>query len=130
MKTKHAAQRTPGPYRARPIPGGRDGRYNYWIDGGEHSKPLADVRDHGDESVATAAFIVRACNSHDALVAALEAAELSCTQARLANGVGKKTQAEQIRFLLASFELLATEARAALAHPEQQTDNGGHNESR
>lgn len=49
------------------------------------------------------------------LRAALESAELSCTQARLANGIGKKTKGAQISFLIASFELLAKEARAALA---------------
>ncbi len=56
---------------------------------------------------------LRAVNAE--LVEALAAAELSCTQARLANGIGRKTKAEQISFLLASFELLAKEARAALA---------------
>lgn len=52
------------------------------------------------------------------LRAALESAELSCTQARIANSIGKKTKAEQIRFLLFSFELLAKEARAAIVRAE------------
>ena len=42
------------------------------------------------------------------LRAALERAELSCTQARLANGIGKKTKQSQIDFLLGSFERLMT----------------------
>ena len=49
------------------------------------------------------------------LLKALKSAELSCAQAYLANGIGKKTQAKQITFLLDSFNRLAKEIRAAIA---------------
>ena len=71
------------------------------------------------ELIAAAPALLAECRrlqaSEAKLREALEAAELSCTQARLANGIGNKTQAKKISFLLASFELLATKARAALA---------------
>ena len=60
--------------------------------------------------------IARLTADNERLREALESAELSCTQAKLANDIGKKTKARQIEFLLASFERLAKEARAALSH--------------
>lgn len=67
-----------------------------------------------EEAVANAEFIVRAVNNYQPLIRALESAELSCTRARLANGIGRTSKAHQISFLLGSFERLAKEARAAI----------------
>ena len=54
---------TPWILRIMPYPGEND---KHWIDA-KDGKPLADVRDYGDEGQANAELIVRAVNSHDRL---------------------------------------------------------------
>lgn len=110
-QTKH----TPGPW----IQDGRninaDHKWAAENASGFNRTRIAEVRMNTkaekDEALSNARLIAAAPD----LLVALEAAELSCTQAKLANGIGKKSKAEQIRFLLASFDLLAKEARAAIA---------------
>ena len=58
-------------------------------------------------------------NKNIKLLAAPEEAELSCTRARLANGIGKPSKAKQISFLLNSFDQLAKEARAAITEAKE-----------
>ena len=136
--TKHAAQRTPGPWITyyddspmTPIKG-----WKIKADDDIQS-PIGLVPEtlggnknkygRSPHQEANAAFIVQACNAHGDLVAALEFIASQSTWNEDMQHVPqmRRTKADISNILDRAIE----QARAALDHPEQQTDNGGHNES-
>ena len=63
------AQHTPTPYEAIEID--QDGEYREWLIRNDKGRAVARIDMVNAEGAANAAYIVRACNAHDDLVAAL-----------------------------------------------------------
>lgn len=68
-----------------------------------------------DQDLANAALIVRAVNSHAALVEALKDIGLQCCQTRLAAGIGRSAKKNRMDFLLGSLRRIETATNTALA---------------
>ena len=89
MKTQ---THTPTPWIAEGYAGGP---YEIWpAPGNARLTRIARTQDVTPEDQANAAFIVRACNSHDALLAALEHCAQKLEDEDIRNGLADMTSAE------------------------------------
>jgi hypothetical protein len=87
---------TPTPYEAIAIDATEDGKCREWLIRNSRHRAVARIDLVNDEGAETAAFIVRACNAHNNLVAALREMLMTSRQIRGGQCSGSKTKAEEV----------------------------------